>query len=548
MVRNDTTFTLVDAPEDLDYHDPHVAEANDQRIEKEKAALNLPPQKGTRAKLDEKIETTSVAHREKFVLVFAKALMAFGAPSHRIETQLISASTALKLNGQFLHFPLTVMACFNEPDEGRSRNHTVKSAGGFALGQLSKTHRVYKDVVGGEIGADEGVQRLRKLLKEPPIYGTYTRCVIAALCTGIICPLAFNGAFVDMLAAAASGFAMCWLQLVAVEKSPLYGNIFEISVALIISLVARGLSSRWGQLFCYSAISSAGIILILPGYFILCGALELASKKIINGSVKMVFAIVYSLFLGYALTLGSDLWYIIDSEGRKNREIAAQGFERFEFTHGSFVSDNLTTVEALTGLFTFANQTASNLPNPYHYVPTGCYRDPDWPWYRQQYPWWAQFILVPAFSLATSLWNLQPLFDVHTIVMVLIGCVSYATNTLANKFIVGRNDIVSAIGAFVVGVFGGVYGRKVGSTPFTVMVPGVLLLVPAGIAEVGGLASNYRGAEDDQYSSGVILGFRIVQVAIGITVGLFVSALFVYLCPGSKKNMVRRKQAAIFTF
>ena len=42
----------------------------------------------------------------------------------------------------------------------------------------------------------------------------------------------------------------------------------RVSVAIFISFLARALSSIHSELFCYTAISSAGIVCILPGYLI----------------------------------------------------------------------------------------------------------------------------------------------------------------------------------------------------------------------------------------------------------------------------------------
>ena len=50
------------------------------------------------------------------------------------------------------------------------------------------------------------------------------------------------------------------------------------------------------------------------------------------------------------------------------------------------------------------------------------------------------------------------------------------------------------------------------------MVPGVLFLVPSGIAAAGGLAMTKTKQHGDSYSQGLIIIFRMVQVAIGITV------------------------------
>lgn len=42
----------------------------------------------------------------------------------------------------------------------------------------------------------------------------------------------------------------------------------RISMTIAISFVSRGLSSIRSEVFCYNAISSAGIVSILPGFLI----------------------------------------------------------------------------------------------------------------------------------------------------------------------------------------------------------------------------------------------------------------------------------------
>ncbi|KAJ8454118.1 hypothetical protein ONZ51_g13212 [Trametes cubensis] len=48
---------------------------------------------------------TSVINRQKFLMRLAKALMTFGAPSHRIESQLLSAARILEVDAEFIHIP-----------------------------------------------------------------------------------------------------------------------------------------------------------------------------------------------------------------------------------------------------------------------------------------------------------------------------------------------------------------------------------------------------------------------------------------------------------
>lgn len=82
---------------------------------------------------------------------------------------------------------------------------------------------------------------------------------------------------------------------------------------------------------------------------------------------------------------------------------------------------------------------------------------------------------------------------------------------------------------------------------------GVLFLVPSGVAAAGGLAITYASGSDS-YSNGLTIGFRMVQVAIGITVGrasamrcdltraVFLSSFVVYSVGG------KRKRTSLFSF
>ncbi|KAI5893414.1 uncharacterized protein SCHCODRAFT_02498828 [Schizophyllum commune H4-8] len=411
--------------------------------------------------------------------------MTFGAPSHRIESQLNAAARILEVQAEFIHLPSVIICSFGDQESNCSETHFVKCHSRLSLGALHKVHMIYRTVVHDEVSAKKAKEQLHDLLEAPPTYPVPFRIFLAFCLSALICPLAFGGSFIDMWIAGAGAFVLSVLQLCA-TKSALYANVFEcvyrlevvITVAIFVSFTARGLSSIRSRIFCYSAISSAGIVGILPGYLILSSSLELASKNIVCGSVKMVYALIYTLFLGFGLQIGSD-FYLLQTN-----------------------------------------------------VINGCYRPKSFPWYLQPFPIWTSAIIVPLFSTLSSLANLQPFRSKQLPVMVVISCCSYVANKLANHYIFNRSDVVSAIGAFTVGLLGNVYSRKMGGTAFTSMVTGVLFLVPSGLSQAGGITAS---------GSGIDIGGAMIAVTIGITVGLFMSQALVYTF-GSRKN------AAVFSF
>ncbi|OSX67292.1 hypothetical protein POSPLADRAFT_1068427 [Postia placenta MAD-698-R-SB12] len=476
----------------------------------------------------------SYVRRQKFILKLAKTLLTFGAPSHRIESQLESASAILKMEARFVHFPNLIIVTFLDSETRTSEVTFVRAGGRVALTALNNIHVIYRDVLHDKLSASEGTEELNKLLRSRPLYNIYVRCLFAFTCASIICVLAFGGSLLDMFISGASASVLQYLGLRAAAKSSIYANVYEISVSIIVSFLARVLGSVPGEIFCYSSISSAGVVLILPGFTILTSALELASRNIMCGSVRMVYAIIYTLFLGFGLTIGSDFYLLFNPEAR-HVQAATDRLEAHTY-HGAIIGNNDSLPLAqLSGTFSFTDvgQTASH-------VIKGCYRDPQWPWWRQPFPWWTALFLVPLYSLCSSLANLQAVRSIQLPIMVAFSCAAYAANRGANVLISDRPDIVSAFGAVIIGLCGNIYSRIVGGTAFTSMVTGVLFLVPSAIGNGGGLIQSYN-TSSQQYSNSFDLGIRMIEVAIGVTIGLFAAQMTVY-------SMGRRKNAGHFAF
>lgn len=471
---------------------------------------------------------SSIVNREKFLLKLAKALMTFGAPSHRIEAQLISAAHILEIEAEFIHVPGLIMCSFVDKEEKTSETHFIRCNGRMALGRLHEVHQLYRAVVHDELSAKKAGDRLDELLAAPPIYGPFIQIVIAFWIAALICPLAFGGSFIDMWLAGAGAVFLSAMRIGVVSRAKKwYAHVFEVCLTMIISFTARALSSINGNYFCYNAISSASIVSILPGFLILSGSLELAAKNLSTGSIKMIYALIYTLFLGFGLQIGNDLYFLFNHKARDSLDTLASRLVTQYSIVGEFIPDNgtfgyINRGQPLSGTFTFVDVDPFAAEN----IVTGCYRPADFPWYLMPFPWWTQFFIVPIFSVLSSLANLQPIWTWDMLVMVIISCVSYTANKVATRLIPNRSDFVSFTGAFAVGILGNFYSRKMGGTAFTVMVTGVLFLVPSGLSAIGGITAQ---------GSGIDIGGAMIAVTIGITTGLFVSQAIVYAF-GSRKN------------
>lgn len=278
----------------LDPDDPRVTgmhkeflEDPEERKREAMRMMDYRQRRKERAKVKIEFNITSVLNRQLFLLKLARALMTFGAPSHRIESQLVAAARILEVEAEFIHLPSVIIVSFNDEGTKTSETHFVKCGGRLSLGSLHQVHNVYRSVVHDEISAKRATMDLQNLLRAKPLYPTLFRCFLAFFLSALICPLAFGGSFLDMWISGAGAFILCLLQLCVATKSAMYANVFEyvsvpraddalnanivycrITIAIFMSFSARGLSSIRSQIFCYTAISSAGIVGILPGYLI----------------------------------------------------------------------------------------------------------------------------------------------------------------------------------------------------------------------------------------------------------------------------------------
>lgn len=440
--------------------------------------------------------------------------MKYGAPTHRLEEYMRMTARVLDIDGQFLYIPGCMIISFDDASTHTTEVKVVRSDQGIDLGKLADVHEIYKEVIHDVIGVEEAIQRLDETMKRHNKFHILFLIFAHGCASASVGPFAFNARPIDMPIAFLLGCLLGVLQLILYPKSSLYSNVFEISAAVLTSFLARAFGSIRYQgepLFCFSALAQAAIALILPGYTVLCASLELQSRSIVAGSVRMVYAIIYSLFLGFGITIGTAVYGLLDSQA--------------------------------TTAYTCP---ASPINNEY----------------LQRFP----FVLLFTACLAIvnhAKWKQIP-------VMMVISLAGYVVSYFSSKRFYSNTQVSNALGAFVIGVMGNVYSRVRHGLAAAAMLPAIFVLVPSGLAASGSLisgitsaeemtrspyavvangtqgfvdaAKNLSAAEARNQSYGVVfdIGYGMVQVAIGTTVGLFLAALVVY--------PLGKKRSGLFSF
>lgn len=241
--------------------------------------------------------------------------MEYGAPTHRLEAYMAMSARVLAIQGQFLYLPGCMIISFDDVETHTTEVKIVRAPQGVDLGKLHDIHDIYKLVVHDLISVDEAMFRLDNIVNKKVKYNKLIRVIFYGFAAVTVAPFAFEGRWIDLPIAFVMGCILGVMQLFAAPSSELYSNVFEISASLLMAFLGRMFGSimyHGERLFCFSALAQSSIALILPGYMVLCGSLELQSHNMIAGSVRMVYAMIYTLFLGYGVTIGATLYGLMD--------------------------------------------------------------------------------------------------------------------------------------------------------------------------------------------------------------------------------------------
>ena len=425
-----------------------------------------------------------------------RALMLFGAPTHRLEEYLATTAKVLEINSQFLYIPGCMIISFDDNLTHTAEVKIVRTAQGVNLGKLKDTHDIYKEVLHDVISLDEALARLDEVINAKDRHPRWLTVLMYGLASAAVSCF-FKARPIDMPVIFVLGIVLGLLQLVIAPLSKTYSTVFEITATILMSFLARAFGSiNNGNLFCFSAIAQSAIALILPGWLVLSSALELQSRAIVPGSIRLVFAIIYSLFLGYGITVGTAIYGAIDSNA--------------------------------------TNSTQCQSPmNPY----------------------W-NFLMVPLYVFFTT-FTVQAKYK-QMPAMIVIAFAGYIVNFYAGMKFSSSAPIAYTFGAFTIGVLANLYSRLRHGVAAAVLLPAVYVQVPGSLASSGSINSALQtasalikgsgGAADVSTSSfpaklitdvmqtttdslnAIVFNVAasMIQIAIGITVGLFMAALLVY--------------------
>ncbi|KAI9306090.1 hypothetical protein BJ944DRAFT_178859 [Cunninghamella echinulata] len=304
---------------------------------------------------------------------------------------------------------------------------------------------------------------MNNIITSPPTCGIW-RLIFAFIILGFSASIVmFHGTWIDGIVSGLLG-GLVGLLLHLASSAPAYAPVYDITACAICAIIGRALH----QYCCFNASVIPALLILLPGYNMTVSVMEITSKHVVTGTLRMGYALIYTFMLAYGLRLGSYLYSVMDPE-----------------------SDS-------TG-----------------YCPTST-----------EISHWFYFLLFPIMSIGIGIsYGSSAKQWFSQVLCAAVGfCVTYFLGD-----IITDSQILGAISAFTVGLYGHLALKITGEPPISPISVGITLLVPGSL----GVKSVYAMLHLHDTSQSAF-ALQMLNVAIGLSVGLIASAMIVY--PSGKKR------------
>ncbi|KAJ2464087.1 pheromone-regulated protein prm10, partial [Coemansia sp. RSA 2322] len=371
------------------------------------------------------IERQSIIHaidilllHQRFLVLIAKALMMYGSPLHHLEDNLTRIAQLLDLEMTASAIPGLIMLSFDDSVTHTSETKLIRCSNSWDMHRLDQTNQLLRRMVYSGVDVKAAVQNLEGIMMAAPIYAWYWQVLNWGVISWSLCLVCFGGSWRDSGISLAMGLVAGMMNLAA-QKFSGYTNFFEVSVSILAGILSAALA-KWG---CFGATSLSATVVLLPGLVMTTGVIELASRHMIAGTVRIFYALLLAFIIAYGLLVGVEIY---------NR-IA-----------GNPVLDN-----ALLDL-------------------SQCQGLTKWSW----------FGTFPAGIISISI--LVNIHWRHWVSVTTIAGVSYGVFWLF-KFHLMLDDLAPVVASFVLGLVANTWSKYTGQTAYMILLPGMMFLVPGSV-------------------------------------------------------------------
>lgn len=405
----------------------------------------------------------------RFMIALSRDLSLYGSPTHRLEYLLERIGTCIGLECSF--FVLPGMLMINLKCKAHEYNDYRKIRTGMHLGKLSRLNSLCYTLLKGTINIHAAAKSMDDIRNGSSL-SVYANLWIFPAFSFLICAAGFGGSWTDSVMSGLIGMVVGVIQVLAGLYPDVVSQVNEFfsafASAALIALLANFLNS-YGIAIDPQKILFSAIAILLPGLSLTLSILDISTKNLVCGVVRLFSALFTALLLGF----------------------------------GSSFASILIPLKVVTNAAAISNPVA-------------------WQWY---------FILLPLLSiLICILFEAKPNQWPIMVMVSTSAIVGQIMLSKADGFKDSTEATITCI-SFMIGFVSNIYSRITGEIAIAPVFAGIIMIVPGsyGVKSTLGFIQN-------QTELGLAVSFKMLVIAVCITVGIFLATFMVWPINETKKR------------
>lgn len=239
----------------------------------------------------------------RFIIKLGTLVHGYGPNAIRLECYLSRLTAALGFRGVFRSTPTELNFAFSREGDSWQRTHIVNMPGtGLALAKLARVGELVDGVAAGQVDVGQATIRLTEIDRMPNPWSAGAIAASYAFCgSGFAVLLA--GGWWDVIFAALFSLVVFGMVMLSTRGGVMTAEWLPLSTAFVAGTLAAAAKILVPEVNGVLVILSA-ILILIPGYAISVGIIELLSRRVVSGWANLTGGLVFLIKQSVGAWLG----------------------------------------------------------------------------------------------------------------------------------------------------------------------------------------------------------------------------------------------------
>ena len=234
----------------------------------------------------------------RFIIKLGEQVHGYGPNAYRLEIYLNRITRALGFEGVFRSTPSEIYFAFSKDGSQWQKVHVSAMAGtGTELNRMAKVGELVNDLENSKLSLAEASARLDEIAKLPHPWGNFTSA-LSYVMVGVAFPVLLGGSWIDLILSGIFSLVVFFMVMKSGSRGPLTAEWLPVSTAFAAGVLAA-VSRYFIPEVNVVLVALSAILILIPGYGVSVGVVELVSKHINSGLSNLVSGLIY-LFKQFA--------------------------------------------------------------------------------------------------------------------------------------------------------------------------------------------------------------------------------------------------------